>query len=62
MTDTYYSRMLALARQNKGIKFIKNIKDNQIEVEYNNGRSDWLDWDEVMNFGNVLESTQSQNK
>jgi len=48
MSDQYYSRLLALAKQNKGIKFIKNIKDDLIEVELDNGISEWMNFNDVI--------------
>lgn len=50
MTDEYYSRLLAIARQNKGIRFIKNIKENQIEVELDNGYTEWKAFEDVINY------------
>lgn len=60
MSDSYYARLLSIARQNKNIKFIKNIKDNNIEVEFNDGRAEWLPWEDVMSFKRILESTEKQ--
>ncbi|NBW57066.1 hypothetical protein EBR43_04645 [bacterium] len=50
MSDTYQSRILAIARQNKNrnIKFIKNINNDQIEVEFSDGSASWLPWEEVL--------------
>lgn len=50
MTDAYQSRMLSIARQNKNrnIKFIKNVSNDQIEVEFSDGSASWLPWEEVM--------------
>jgi len=50
MTDQYYSRLLSIARQNKSIRFIKNIKDDQIEVELYDGTAQWLPFEEVINY------------
>lgn len=50
MSDSYHSRMLSIARQNKNrnIKFIKNVIEDKIEVEYNDGSAKWLPWEEVI--------------
>lgn len=53
MSDTYYSRLLAIARQNKGIRFIKNIENNKIEVELDNGQTEKLPFEQVINYKNV---------
>lgn len=62
MTDQYYSRLLSIARQNKNIRFIKNVKDDLIEVELTDGSAEWLPWDTVMNFRRLMESKEIQNK
>lgn len=50
MTDIYQSRVLATARQSKGknIKFIKNVIDDKVEVEYCDGSASWLPWNEFI--------------
>lgn len=60
MTDEYYSRLLAIARQNKGIKFVKNIKDNQIEVELDSGSTEWRPFDEVVNYKKVVSESREE--
>jgi len=49
MTDQFFSRLLTFARQNKSIKFIKNIDDCSVEVELDNGQVDNLSIEEVFN-------------
>jgi hypothetical protein len=55
MSDVYYSRLLAIARQNKGIRFIRNIENNQILVELDNGNISTLPFEEVINYKNSDE-------
>ena len=55
MSDQYYSRLLAIARQNKGIRFIKNIKNDKIEVEFDNGLSEVLTFEEIINYKDIYE-------
>lgn len=54
MTDQYYSRLLAIARQNKNIKFIKDIKNNTIETIMNDGSTQHYDWEDVFSYEKVL--------
>ena len=61
MTDQYYSRLLSIARQNKNIKFIKDIKDNKIHVELNDGNVGWMNWEEVFDYKKIIEES-SKNK
>ena len=53
MTDQYYSRLLSIARQNKNVRFIKNIKDDRIEVEMDDGSAQWLPFEEVINYAKL---------
>lgn len=61
MTDTYYSRMLAFARQNKdrNIRFIKNIEEDRIEVEFDDGSAKWLPWEEAISYGDYDKNKDS---
>lgn len=54
LSDSYHSRMLSIARQNKNrnIRFIKNINEDRIEVEYDDGSAKWLPWEEVVSCRN----------
>lgn len=54
MTDQYYSRLLSIARQNKNVKFIKDIQDNTIIAEMNDGSEQIIDWNEVFDYTKVL--------
>lgn len=54
MTDQYYSRLLAIARQNKNIKFIKDIKNNTIETIMNDGSTQHYAWEDVFSYEKVL--------
>ena len=56
VTDQYYSRLLSIARQNKGVKIIKDIKDDKIYVEFNDGTSNWMDWCEVFDYKKLVEN------
>lgn len=60
LSDEYYSRLLAIARQNKGIKFVKNIKNNQIEVELENGLSEWKPFEEVINYKTIVNESREE--
>ena len=61
MSDQYYSRLLSTARENKSVKNIKEIKDNQIHVELLDGSSSWMDWDDVFNYKKVIcEKTENK--
>ena len=59
MTDQYYSRLLSIAKQNKGVKFIKDIKDNRLYVEMNDGSSGWLNWEEVFDYKKIIKNEKS---
>lgn len=50
MSDEYYSRLLCIARQNKGLKFIKNIKDNIVEVILDDGTTEYRDFEAIINY------------
>lgn len=54
MTDQYYSRLLSTARENKKVKIIKEIKDNQIHVELTDGSSSWMDWEDIFDYKKVI--------
>lgn len=54
MSDQYYSRLLSIARQNKNVKFIKDIQDNSIIAEMNDGTEQTLDWNDVFDYTKVL--------
>ena len=45
MSDQFYSRLVSFARQNKDVKLIKNVVDNKVEVELNDGSSGWINWE-----------------
>lgn len=47
MTDQYYSRLLAFARQNKSIKFIKNLENDTVEAVMNDGSTQQFPWEDV---------------
>lgn len=57
MSDAYYSRLLSIARQNKNIRFIKNIKDDRIEVELYDGSAEWMPFEEVINYNLINENS-----
>lgn len=50
MSDEYYSRLLAIARQNKGLKFIKNIEKNMVEVELEDGSTEFREFETIINY------------
>lgn len=53
MTDEYYSRLLASARDNSNIKNIKEFKNNEIYVEFFDGSSKWICWNDLFNTKNI---------
>jgi len=55
MSDEYYSRLLSIARQNKGIKFIKNIENDMIEVELDDGTIEWRDFNDIINYKAIAD-------
>ena len=54
ISDQYYSRLLTIAKENKNIRSIRNIEDNQIEAEMIDGSIRIFEWDEVMNYKNLV--------
>ena len=54
ISDQYYSRLLAIAKENKNIRSIRNIEDNQIEAEMVDGSIQIFEWDEVINYKNLV--------
>lgn len=56
MSDEYYSRLLAIARQNKGVRFIKNIDNDMIEVELDDGSIEWRGFDSIINYKAIADS------
>lgn len=48
MSDQFYSRLVSFARQNKGVKLIKNVENNKVEVELNDGSSGWINWETLI--------------
>ena len=55
MSDEYYSRLLSIARQNKCIKFIKNIENDMIEVELDDGTIEWRDFNDIINYKAIAD-------
>jgi len=55
MSDEYYSRLLSIARQNKRIKFIKNIENDMIEVELDDGTIEWRDFNDIINYKAIAD-------
>jgi len=49
ISDQYFSRLLSVVRQNERVKFIKDIKDNKIEVEFSDGTNEWLNFESIIN-------------
>lgn len=47
MTDQYQSRLLAVLREHNNVRHIKDYKDNQVEVEWSNGSTEWVLWDNI---------------
>ena len=60
MSDQYYSRLLAIIRQNKGIKFIKNIENNTVEAVLNDGSTQHYPWEDLFSYKDVLNEQQSK--
>lgn len=60
MTDEYRSRLQALARQNRGVKLVKNIEKNQIEVELEDGRSEWRLLEDVVNYRDTISESRKK--
>ena len=60
VTDEYLSRLQAIARQNKGIKFIRDIKNDRIEVGLEDGRSEWKSFEEVVNYKSVINESRKE--
>jgi len=54
LTDQYYSRLLAVAKENKNIKTIKNIVNDQIEAEMNDGSVQIFEWGDIINYKNFI--------
>jgi len=54
LTDQYYSRLLAVAKESKGIRTIKSIENDQIEAEMLDGSTQLFDWNEVINYKNFI--------
>jgi len=54
VSDQYYSRLLAVAKANKGIRSIENIKANKIQAIMLDGSSQEFEWDEVINYNNFI--------
>ena len=54
LTDQYYSRLLAAAKESKGIRSIRNVYKDQIEAEMVDGSIQIFEWDEVINYKNLV--------
>ena len=54
LTDQYYSRLLAVAKENNNIKTIKNIVNDQIEAEMNDGSVQIFEWGDIINYKNFI--------
>jgi len=48
LSDQYFSRVVALARQKKNVKNVKDISEDKIFIEFNNGISEWVEWTELL--------------
>jgi len=59
MSDEYYSRLLSIARQNKGIRFIKDIDNDKIEVELDDGTIEWRDFNAIINYKATADSIKN---
>lgn len=55
MTDEYYSRLLAAVRGNRKIKNIKEFKNDEVYVEFFDGYSKWVCWDDLFNTKNTIK-------
>lgn len=62
MTDQYFSRLLAIARQNRNIKFIKNLDSNTVTVEMMDGSEQDMGWHDVLNHQNILTEQRNHDK
>ena len=48
ISDQYYSRLLTIAKENKDIRSIINIENNQIEAEMIDGSIQIFEWNEII--------------
>lgn len=54
MSDFYYSRLLAAAREKRNVKDIKDIHDDLIVVELLDGSTHQIPWNDMFNYEHVI--------